>query len=95
MSNYFKGRRIEYEAKQLLETLGYTVCRTAGSHSPFDLIAFNRFKLRLIQCKYTASKGSFKREMSTIRGILVPPKCSKELWIKRRNSNIFEVLKIE
>jgi len=36
--NYQKGRRYEYKEKKIWEERGYLVFRTAGSHSPFDLI---------------------------------------------------------
>jgi Holliday junction resolvase len=45
---------MERAVKQHYESLGYTVIRSAGSHSPIDLIAIpkkgDRFVL-LIQCK--------------------------------------------
>jgi len=41
-SPYRKGARYEYYVKQLLEEKGYLVVRTAGSHGPFDLIAFDK-----------------------------------------------------
>jgi Holliday junction resolvase len=40
-SPYRKGARYEYYVKRLLEEKGYLVFRTAGSHGPFDLIAFD------------------------------------------------------
>lgn len=39
--NYLRGRRREYAIKKALEREGMIVCRTAGSHSQFDLIAIN------------------------------------------------------
>ena len=62
--NYNKGRAYEYKIKKRYEKLGYTVFRTAGSHSPADLIALRCLKrihlnwnsmslldVVLIQCK--------------------------------------------
>ena len=37
--NYEKGRRGEYYVKNFLEKHGFKVLRTAGSHSPIDLLA--------------------------------------------------------
>lgn len=37
--NYNKGRAYEYKIKKRYEKLGYTVFRSAGSHSPADLVA--------------------------------------------------------
>jgi Holliday junction resolvase len=57
--NYVKGRNFEYQIKKLYEKMGYLVFRTAGSHSPADLIAFPPLRMIkewqpiLIQCKAT------------------------------------------
>lgn len=52
--NYVKGRRKEYQIRK--ELLGYgfdIVQRTAGSHSPIDIIAINKKtkQILLIQAK--------------------------------------------
>ena len=39
--NYVRGSRREYAIKHALEKEGMIVCRTAGSHSQFDLIALD------------------------------------------------------
>lgn len=52
--NYIKGRRKEYKVCTELKNLGWAIAqRTAGSHSPIDIIAINTDKniIRLIQCK--------------------------------------------
>ena len=53
--NYISGRNFEYRVKKYLESKGYLVFRTAGSHSIADLIVFPRTpgKPVLIQCKHT------------------------------------------
>lgn len=38
MNKYQKGRRFEYEVIKLFKDNGYEAIRTAGSHSPFDII---------------------------------------------------------
>lgn len=51
---YEKGRRREYTIKYQLEKEGYEIVqRTAGSHSPFDLIAIDRLTktIKLVQVK--------------------------------------------
>lgn len=56
--NYNSGRKFEYRVKKYLEKEGYYVMRSAGSKSPFDLIAiannkeFFTYKVLLIQCKH-------------------------------------------
>jgi Holliday junction resolvase len=51
---YEKGRRKEYKIVNLFKSWGYNVAqRTAGSHSPFDVIAINSKEkvIKLVQCK--------------------------------------------
>jgi len=50
MSNYRKGRRLEYMVKRLFEARGWTVFRCAGS-KPLDLVAFKNGFVTLIECK--------------------------------------------
>ena len=38
MSNYNKGVRLEREVIKIFKENGYIAFRTAGSHSPFDVI---------------------------------------------------------
>lgn len=38
MNKYQKGRRFEYEFMAMLKANGYEALRTAGSHSPFDIV---------------------------------------------------------
>jgi len=56
--NYIKGRNAEYYFKKKLESQGYAVIRTAGSHSPADLIAGNGNLVYAIQVKASKKKLS-------------------------------------
>ncbi len=52
-TNYQKGRAKEYQIKKQLESEGWTVLRSAGSHGFADLVAIHQ-ELRVIkfvQCK--------------------------------------------
>ena len=52
--NYIKGRRKEYKICDELRTLGFDIVqRTAGSHSPIDIIAINIKDKKII---FTQSK---------------------------------------
>ncbi|MBI2836079.1 MAG: hypothetical protein HYX85_00095 [Chloroflexi bacterium] len=59
VSNYTRGRAFEYRVRRHLEAGGFVVFRTAGSHSPADLIALKAVDLAgspqaevwLVQCK--------------------------------------------
>jgi Holliday junction resolvase len=50
-SRYQQGTQFEYRTKKDLERYGYSVVRSAGSHSPTDLIAMFDGMTYCIQCK--------------------------------------------
>ena len=53
---YRRGRKREYAACARLRNEGCSVIRSAGSHGPFDIVAFQPGGLiRLIQCKLDSS----------------------------------------
>lgn len=64
--NYNRGRAFEYRVKKHLEKKGYFVVRSAGSKSPFDLVAISRRvrypDIMLIQCKYGTKIGKKERD---------------------------------
>jgi Holliday junction resolvase-like predicted endonuclease len=52
--NYIAGRRKEYKECNKLKLQGFDIVqRTAGSHSPIDIIAINKTKKEIVfvQCK--------------------------------------------
>lgn len=52
MTRYQSGARFERRVKRHYESLDYFVVRSAGSHSPVDLVAIKKDKAILfIQCK--------------------------------------------
>ncbi|MGA1974764.1 MAG: hypothetical protein ABSG92_03935 [Conexivisphaerales archaeon] len=56
MSNYISGRNAEYTIKKMLVSKGFSyVIRSAGSHTPVDLIATDGRRLLAVQVK----KGSY------------------------------------
>ena len=61
MTQYARGRAFEYRVKKFYESKGFFVVRSAGSHSPVDLIAFHYAGVWFIQCKLT---GKFSRKDS-------------------------------
>jgi len=64
--NYNRGRSFEYRVKKYLENEGYLVVRSAGSKSPFDLVAISLKAYQpgviLVQCKYGAKIGKKERD---------------------------------
>jgi hypothetical protein len=85
--NYQKGRSKEYKSMKILRDAGYICFRSAGSHGPFDIIAFNKTGLRLIQvksdCSPTPVEMEFLKEFND-----VPMGSSKELWTYHKGSSI-------
>lgn len=62
MSNYQKGRRAEYEVKEIFEKAGWQVTRAASSKGPWDLIAVkitsvNRKRVFIVALMQVKSKG--------------------------------------
>ena len=58
--NYISGRKFEYRVRDYFESIGYFVLRSAGSHTPVDLLAVNKKcgMIYLIQCKHGTNKIS-------------------------------------
>ena len=58
MTNYTKGRDLEYEVLKIFRKAGFMAARTAGSHSPYDVIIWKETKenkkicfVAFVQCK--------------------------------------------
>ena len=78
MTNYTKGRRLEYLARKELESEGWAVLRSAGSRGAFDLIAVNAEMVRFIQVKMAGALR--KAEVRSLRKVKVPDNCTVEVW---------------
>lgn len=50
-TNYARGSDFERRTKAQLEGFGYAVIRSAGSHSPADLVAMRHGEIVGVQCK--------------------------------------------
>ena len=66
-NRYTKGISFEYSIKKKLENRGYYVCRSAGSHGAFDLVAIKNGIAWGIQCK--ASEYVPKTELEKLKEI--------------------------
>jgi len=58
MTNYVKGVRLERDVIRIFKENGYTAFRTAGSHSPFDVVLVKQTEenkkicfVAFVQCK--------------------------------------------
>lgn len=83
--NYINGRHTEYMYRDFLLSDDYDVClRTAGSHSPIDLIAIGKKGICMVQMKKTAQKPSIRtyaQEIQDLADVEVPTHCTH--WEKR------------
>ena len=63
--NYVKGRRKEYRIVHALRDRGFIAFRSAGSHSPVDVVAIStkESKIRLIQAKPDAMSEAAKKRL--------------------------------
>lgn len=50
-SNYRRGADFERRVQARLEAAGYVTVRSAGSHSPADVVALRRGSVAAVQCK--------------------------------------------
>lgn len=69
---------------KILERAGYTVTRTAGSHGPFDVIAWRRTDCRYCQVKI-GETTKLEREKVQIQEL--PDCCTRELWTWTKQGN--------
>lgn len=77
-ARYNKGRRNEYRLMRLLETAGYICLRTAGSHSPFDVVGVGPAGVILAQCK--TNKWPTPAEWETLRNFPTPSPVEKLVY---------------
>lgn len=77
---------------RLLEKEGYFCLRTAGSHSPVDVIAFLQKEgtelsiIRAIQCK--AMKYIAKKDIEELKSFFLPSIVRKEIWHYRPRKEV-------
>ena len=89
MNKYNKGRRYEYEVKNHLEEMGALVLRTAGSHSPIDLIAIWDNKIWAIQCKSIKKINSkTKQECKEFHNLSLHPVIEKFFYVNEDGKEV-------
>lgn len=85
---YERGKRMERQAVEDLEALGYGAQRTAGSHGPFDVIAWDESMVMLIQVKRSDESPYFAQLIEEARiaweDLPIPedPHILRYLWIR-------------
>ena len=81
-TNYQRGVYAERKCMAFLRAIGFTAVRTAGSHGPFDVIAWNKYGVRLVQVKRSnKQRKPSQKERDGIEAETAPWNCSKEVWI--------------
>jgi Holliday junction resolvase len=74
-ANYVKGRRKEYKVMNAARERGLIALRSAGSHSPIDVVTIDvdQREIRLIQCKPESmsenQKQAIREENNLLNGI--------------------------
>ncbi len=81
--NYLRGYRVERRAKERLEKLGYLVVRSAGSHSPVDMVGIGVNDIKLVQCKSMQFGKPYnpRAELTALSALTAPQNASIELWV--------------
>jgi Holliday junction resolvase len=83
MTNYRRGYEIERKIMNQFRVGGYVALRSAGSHSPFDVVAIGPNVVMLIQVKRTKrfQPKQYDNDLKALRKIAVPDCCLKQLWV--------------
>lgn len=84
-NSYLRSTRRERELVNHFRSLGYAACRSAGSHSPWDVWAWHkeRKSLVLIQVKTTKGGKDLVVTAETFKDVIVEEKLYK--WIKKKS----------
>jgi len=77
-NNYQRGAQREWELARRLRQQGYTVVRSAGSHGPADLVAWNGEVVRFIQVK--ADRADALAAAEELKAMAWPPASRVEVW---------------
>jgi len=68
MSAYSKGANFERRVRGYLQEIGFVVFRSAGSHTPADLIALKAGEVLLVQCKLDGKISPTERYALSVLG---------------------------
>ncbi len=62
MTNYRRGRAFEYQVRDHLRERGFVVVRSAGSHTPADLVALGDLAPWIVQVKRDGRLSATERD---------------------------------
>ena len=87
-THYQKGCEAEYIARDILKERGCTVVRSAGSKTPYDLIAWTRGEISFIQVKRSTTtptvaeiRSQCKKDLDQIAATQFPRRSHVQLWV--------------
>ena len=84
-TNYARGAAFERAIVQHFRDHGFFAVRSAGSHSPVDVVAWDADSLYLIQAKTgKVHPGTIRAAKAELEQMLVPQSMSvhREVWVK-------------
>lgn len=83
MTQYTKGRTIQYKARDELKKEGFSVNTSARSLGVFDLVAWSKYTVRWIQVKSCSEKFFYPDpiELQEFEKEEIPCGYDKEFWI--------------
>lgn len=81
MTNYANGAAAERQVIRGLKGAGYRAMRSAGSHGPIDVVAWNGNGIRLIQVKKDVAITPAERR--ELQNMAAPFNASVEIWRRR------------
>ena len=84
-----RARPVEFEARAVLDSLGYHALRFNGSGSPVNLVGIDDHEVLLVQVRrerlpYAGIRevnAKYRADMDRLRAIGGPRCCTKELWV--------------
>jgi len=73
--NYLKGRKKEYKVLKECRAKGHIALRSAGSHSPIDIVDINLVEriIRFVQCKPDSMSENAKNKILEENSLLKGP----------------------
>lgn len=81
VTNYARGATYERKAKATLESQGYSVMRSAGSHSPADLVGLSPHSVKLVQVKaFKLTPKQLREAMDELLEMRAPRGTEREVW---------------
>jgi len=83
MTQYSKGQRIQYKARDELIEEDFQVMVSARSLGLFDMIAWDAYSVRWIQIKSCSRKKFYPNpdELKELESVAIPCGYDKEIWI--------------